>query len=89
MPTTMDLRTTRAKDLDRFIEDQLLPDTAFRTEVKQAIDLICEFLKAKCFQGAPHPVRVSKVVKVGEPSSAGPGWRLCEGQQELSMRSPE
>ncbi|XP_003463036.2 2'-5'-oligoadenylate synthase 1 [Cavia porcellus] len=73
MPTTMDLRTTRAKDLDRFIEDQLLPDTAFRTEVKQAIDLICEFLKAKCFQGAPHPVRVSKVVKGG---SSGKGTAL-------------
>ncbi|KAM6166033.1 2'-5'-oligoadenylate synthase 1 isoform 2-T2 [Erethizon dorsatum] len=73
MTTAMDLRNAAAKDLDRFIEDHLLPDTAFRTEVKHAINMICEFLKEECFQRAPHPVRVSKVVKGG---SSGKGTTL-------------
>lgn len=67
---TMELCNTPAKNLDKFIEDHLLPNTPFRLQVKQAIDLICSFLKQKCFQHASHSVRVSKVVKV----SRLPGW---------------
>ncbi|EHA97652.1 2'-5'-oligoadenylate synthetase 1 [Heterocephalus glaber] len=69
----MALTNTTAKDLDKFIEDHLLPDTRFRTEVRQAIDMICAFLKERCFRGARHPVRVSKVVKGG---SSGKGTTL-------------
>lgn len=55
---------TPVRDLDKFIEDHLLPNTCFRTQVKEAIDIVCGFLKERCFQGTAHPVRVSKVVKV-------------------------
>uniref|UniRef100_A0A8C2YQX2 2'-5' oligoadenylate synthase n=1 Tax=Chinchilla lanigera TaxID=34839 RepID=A0A8C2YQX2_CHILA len=69
----MALGNTAPKELDKFIEDHLLPDTAFRTEVKHAINMICEFLKERCFRGARHPVRVSKAVKGG---SSGKGTTL-------------
>ncbi|XP_054447802.1 2'-5'-oligoadenylate synthase 1-like [Pteronotus mesoamericanus] len=69
----MELSNTPARNLDKFIEDHLLPDTNFRKQVKQAIDVICSFLKERCFQGANHPVRVSKVVKGG---SSGKGTTL-------------
>uniref|UniRef100_A0A8C2MBD8 2'-5'-oligoadenylate synthetase 1 domain-containing protein n=1 Tax=Cricetulus griseus TaxID=10029 RepID=A0A8C2MBD8_CRIGR len=59
------LSRTRAKDLDKFIEVNLLPSTSFRTEVKAAINTISAFLKERCFRGAAHPVRVSKLVKGG------------------------
>lgn len=67
------LRTISAKDLDKFIEDHLLPDSLFREQVKRAIDTICRFLKERCFQGHLSPVRVSKVVKGG---SSGKGTTL-------------
>ncbi|XP_027240651.1 2'-5'-oligoadenylate synthase 1A [Cricetulus griseus] len=54
-----------AWELDKFIEVHLLPNTSFRTEVKAAIMIICDFLKERCFRGTTHPVRVSKVVKGG------------------------
>lgn len=69
---TMSLETTPATDLDSFIERHLLPDTAFRTQVKGAIDIICTFLKEKCFEGQDQ-VWVSKVVKGG---SSGKGTAL-------------
>ncbi|XP_023576323.1 2'-5'-oligoadenylate synthase 1-like isoform X2 [Octodon degus] len=69
----MDLISTPARGLDKFIESNLLPDTAFRTEVKRAISMICEFLKRRCFEGAYHRVRVSKAVKGG---SSGKGTTL-------------
>uniref|UniRef100_A0A8D2AT39 2'-5' oligoadenylate synthase n=1 Tax=Sciurus vulgaris TaxID=55149 RepID=A0A8D2AT39_SCIVU len=56
----MELRSTSASHLDKFIEDHLLPDTQFRREVRRAIDIICSFLKERCFQGSSHSVRVSK-----------------------------
>lgn len=58
------LRNTQANQWDKFIEDHLLPNTCFRTQVKEAIDIVCGFLKERCFQGTADPVRVSKVVKV-------------------------
>ncbi|KAB0339465.1 hypothetical protein FD754_023886 [Muntiacus muntjak] len=69
----MGLSDTPAKSLDKFIEDHLLPNEEFRTEVKEAIDIICTFLKERCFRCAPHRVRVSKVVKGG---SSGKGTTL-------------
>uniref|UniRef100_A0A8D1ER20 2'-5' oligoadenylate synthase n=1 Tax=Sus scrofa TaxID=9823 RepID=A0A8D1ER20_PIG len=69
----MELRHTPARDLDKFIEDHLLPNTCFRTQVKEAIDIVCSFLKERCFQGTADPVRVSKVVKGG---SSGKGTTL-------------
>ncbi|XP_036887824.1 2'-5'-oligoadenylate synthase 1-like isoform X2 [Sturnira hondurensis] len=69
----MELSNIRARDLDKFIEDYLLPDTHFRKQVKEAINVICGFLKERCFRGASHPVRVSKVVKGG---SSGKGTTL-------------
>ncbi|KAF7464308.1 hypothetical protein GHT09_007129 [Marmota monax] len=69
----MALRSVSASDLDKYIEDHLLPDTRFRKEVRKAIHIICSFLKERCFQGASHRVRVSKVVKGG---SSGKGTTL-------------
>ncbi|XP_064235864.1 2'-5'-oligoadenylate synthase 1 isoform X2 [Aotus nancymaae] len=69
----MELRNTPARDLDKFIEDNLLPDTRFRMQINQAIDIICGFLKERCFRDSSYPVRVSKVVKGG---SSGKGTAL-------------
>ncbi|XP_037010350.2 2'-5'-oligoadenylate synthase 1-like [Artibeus jamaicensis] len=69
----MELSDIPARCLDKFIEDHLLPDTHFRKQVKEAINVICSFLKERCFRGASHPVRVSKVVKGG---SSGKGTTL-------------
>ncbi|XP_057619866.1 2'-5'-oligoadenylate synthase 1A-like [Chionomys nivalis] len=78
---TQKLSNTPARDLDKFIEDYLLPDTIFRTEVKAAIKRICDFLKERCFRGAAHPVRVSKVVKGG---SSGKGTAL-KGRSDADL----
>ncbi|KAM7332059.1 hypothetical protein ACRRTK_008767 [Alexandromys fortis] len=40
--------------------------TCFCNYVRAVIDVMCTFLKERCFQGATHPVRVSKVVKCKE-----------------------
>ncbi|XP_069353071.1 2'-5'-oligoadenylate synthase 1 isoform X4 [Eulemur rufifrons] len=77
----MELRNTPAKDLDKFIKDYLQPDTSFREQVKRAIHIICSFLKERCFRGASHPVRVSKVVKGG---SSGKGTAL-RGQSDADL----
>ncbi|XP_059105146.1 2'-5'-oligoadenylate synthase 1A-like isoform X2 [Peromyscus eremicus] len=75
------LSRTPARELDKFIEDNLLPDTRFRTEVKKAINIICDFLKERCFRDAAHPVRVSKVVKGG---SSGKGTAL-KGRSDADL----
>ncbi|GAB1290111.1 2'-5'-oligoadenylate synthase 1A [Apodemus speciosus] len=67
------LSSISASELDKFIEDYLRPDTTFGADVKLAIKVVCDFLKERCFQGAAHPVRVSKVVKGG---SSGKGTAL-------------
>ncbi|XP_054936376.1 2'-5'-oligoadenylate synthase 1 isoform X2 [Physeter macrocephalus] len=69
----MQLSDIPATSLDKFIEDHLLPDEDFHTQVNEAIHIICSFLKERCFRRAPHPVRVSKVVKGG---SSGKGTTL-------------
>ncbi|XP_057600818.1 2'-5'-oligoadenylate synthase 1-like isoform X1 [Hippopotamus amphibius kiboko] len=69
----MELSNTPARDLDKFIEDRLQPDEDFRTQVREAINIICSFLKERCFLHTSHRVRVSKVVKGG---SSGKGTTL-------------
>ncbi|XP_007625774.1 2'-5'-oligoadenylate synthase 1A isoform X1 [Cricetulus griseus] len=75
------LSSTPAWELDKFIEDHLLPDTTFRKDVKAVIDIMCTFLKERCFRGADHPVRVSKVVKSG---SSGKGTAL-KGRSDADL----
>nr|XP_034345346.1 inactive 2'-5' oligoadenylate synthetase 1C-like [Arvicanthis niloticus] len=63
--TPMDLSSTLAWELDKFIEDHLLGDTTFITEIRADIDFISAFLTERCFQGAIHRARVSRVVMGG------------------------
>ncbi|XP_063127640.1 2'-5' oligoadenylate synthetase 1E isoform X1 [Rattus norvegicus] len=67
--------------LDRFIEDHLLPDTTFLTEVRADIDSICAFLTERCFQGATHPVRVSRIVKGGWFNK----YTMLKGRSEATL----
>uniref|UniRef100_A0A8C6QV04 2'-5'-oligoadenylate synthetase 1 domain-containing protein n=1 Tax=Nannospalax galili TaxID=1026970 RepID=A0A8C6QV04_NANGA len=86
-----ELRNTRARDLDRFIEDHLLPDTYFRYHIKVAISTVCDFLKERCFLQTAHPVRVSKVLKVSPamPDRCRPGFflnNLTSFEEQLTRR---
>ncbi|XP_052024442.1 inactive 2'-5'-oligoadenylate synthase 1D-like [Apodemus sylvaticus] len=51
--------------LDEFIKNHLIPDTAFLADFRADVDFISAFLMDRCFQGATHPVRVSRVVMGG------------------------
>ncbi|XP_003513118.4 2'-5'-oligoadenylate synthase 1A isoform X1, partial [Cricetulus griseus] len=73
--------STQTTELDKFIEDQLVPDTRFRAEVIAAIDVVCAFLRERCFQGADPKVKVSKVVKGG---SFGKGIEL-KGRSDANL----
>ncbi|NXR43762.1 OASL2 protein, partial [Hippolais icterina] len=64
------LRTVTTRNLDSWIADTLQPSTAFSTQVKETVGLICEFLKRDCFGDGIH---VQKTVKGG---SAGKGTAL-------------
>ncbi|XP_052610705.1 2'-5'-oligoadenylate synthase 1A-like isoform X3 [Peromyscus californicus insignis] len=75
------LSNTPASELDKFIEDHLQPNTSFCNEVRVDINIICDFLKERCFQGTAHPVRVSKVVKGG---SSGKG-KMLKGRFEADL----
>ncbi|XP_032742430.1 2'-5'-oligoadenylate synthase 1A-like [Rattus rattus] len=75
------LSSISASELDKFIEDYLLPNTSFGADVKLAINVVCDFLKERCFRGAAHPVRVSKVVKGG---SSGKGTTL-KGKSDADL----
>uniref|UniRef100_A0A8C2M1H1 2'-5' oligoadenylate synthase n=1 Tax=Cricetulus griseus TaxID=10029 RepID=A0A8C2M1H1_CRIGR len=75
------LSSAWAWQLDYFIEDHLQPNTDFRKEVKAVIHVMCTFLKERCFQGAAHPVRVSKVVKGG---SSGKG-KMLTGRTDADL----
>ncbi|XP_040587307.1 2'-5'-oligoadenylate synthase 1A [Mesocricetus auratus] len=77
----LELNCTQASELDKFIEVHLLPNTTFHNEVRAVIDAVCTFLKERCFRGADHPVRVSKVVK---GSSSGKGKMLL-GKWEADL----
>ncbi|XP_076778772.1 inactive 2'-5' oligoadenylate synthetase 1C-like [Arvicanthis niloticus] len=79
--TPMDLSNTPAWEMDKYIEDHLLPDTTFLTEVRADIDFISAFLKERCFQGAAHPVRVSRVVMGGSYNE----HTALKGRSEANM----
>ncbi|KAM6155761.1 2'-5'-oligoadenylate synthase 1 [Rhynchocyon petersi] len=66
-------RLSNTRDLDGFTESYLLPNTHFRNQIRRAVDVICTFLKERCFQSSSCPVRVLKVVKGG---SSGKGTYL-------------
>ncbi|XP_031193558.1 inactive 2'-5' oligoadenylate synthetase 1C-like isoform X1 [Mastomys coucha] len=76
-----DLFRTPACELDTFIEDHLLPDTTFLTEVRADVEFICAFLMERCFQGATHPVRVSRVVMGGSYNE----YTVLKGRSEANM----
>ncbi|XP_028609736.1 2'-5'-oligoadenylate synthase 1A isoform X2 [Grammomys surdaster] len=76
-----ELKSIPAWKLDKFIEDYLLPDTRFGDDVKSAINIVCDFLKERCFRDAAHPVRVSKVVKGG---SSGKGTTI-KGKSDADL----
>nr|XP_034377745.1 LOW QUALITY PROTEIN: inactive 2'-5' oligoadenylate synthetase 1C-like [Arvicanthis niloticus] len=79
--TPMDLSSTPAWEKDKYIEDHLLPDTTFLTGVRADIDFISAFLKERCFQRAPHPVRVSRVVMGGSYDE----HTMLKGRSEPNM----
>ncbi|XP_031246994.1 inactive 2'-5'-oligoadenylate synthase 1D-like [Mastomys coucha] len=70
------LRTHRT-----FIEDHLLPDTTFLTEVRADMDFISAFLMERCFQGAAHTVRVSRVVMGGSYNE----YTVLKGRSEANL----
>uniref|UniRef100_A0A0J9YV17 2'-5' oligoadenylate synthetase 1E n=1 Tax=Mus musculus TaxID=10090 RepID=A0A0J9YV17_MOUSE len=75
--------------LDNFIEDQLLPDTTFLTELRADIDSISAFLKERCFQGATHPMRVARVVMMkGDTASPLNPLTTTKSTPNSSMSAP-
>ncbi|XP_045152631.1 2'-5'-oligoadenylate synthase 2 [Echinops telfairi] len=50
--------------LDKFIQDFLQPSKEFLDQVKKAVDIICSFLKEKCFQTSVDRIKIQKIVKV-------------------------
>ncbi|XP_031198163.1 inactive 2'-5'-oligoadenylate synthase 1D-like isoform X2 [Mastomys coucha] len=76
-----DLFRTPVWRLDKFIEDHLLPDTTFLTEVRADMESISAFLMERCFQGAAHPVRVSRVVMGGSYNE----YTVLKGRSEANL----
>ncbi|KAL6035450.1 hypothetical protein STEG23_005652 [Scotinomys teguina] len=70
-----------AWELDKFIKEHLQPDKTFSHDVKAVINIMCDFLKERCFRDAAHPVRVSKVVKGG---SSGKGTAI-KGKSDADL----
>jgi len=84
------LSSISASELDKFIEVYLLPNTSFGADVKLAINVVCDFLKERCFRGAAHPVRVSKVVKVSppQPELTEMGWERTLRREAMALTPP-
>ncbi|XP_010211822.1 PREDICTED: 2'-5'-oligoadenylate synthase 1 [Tinamus guttatus] len=60
----MELYNTPSWQLDKFIQEELQPDSAFLEQLSVAVHTICEFLRETCFTGMPPPrTRVLKVIK--------------------------
>ncbi|KAL8180566.1 UNVERIFIED_CONTAM: hypothetical protein K2H54_027910, partial [Gekko kuhli] len=73
----MELYATEARKLDIFVSENLQPNEAFLVQVRQAINIICEFLREDCFRdAAPPKPRVLKVTKGG---SFGKSTALKQG----------
>ncbi|XP_075390016.1 2'-5'-oligoadenylate synthase 2 [Tenrec ecaudatus] len=62
--------------LDKFIQDFLQPSKEFLDQVKKAVDIICSFLKEKCFQTSEDQIKIQKIVKGG---STAKGTALRSG----------
>ncbi|XP_044541368.1 2'-5'-oligoadenylate synthase 3-like [Gracilinanus agilis] len=72
----MDLYQTPAKDLDKFIQDVLRPDTGFQEQLGKVTDTIFKCLREKCFRSSSPAIRVLRVSKGG---SYGRGTALRGG----------
>lgn len=68
------LQETPGHLLDKFIKDFLQPNEVFLKQLRQAVNIICSFLKENCFRGSR--TKVQKAVKGG---SAGKGTTLKTG----------
>ncbi|XP_028639819.1 inactive 2'-5' oligoadenylate synthetase 1C-like, partial [Grammomys surdaster] len=79
--TSEDLSSTPPWELDKFIQDHLLGDTTFITEIRADIEVISAFLKERCFQGATHPVRVSRVTM----GSSYNEYTVLKGRSETDL----
>ncbi|XP_062446101.1 2'-5'-oligoadenylate synthase 1 isoform X2 [Rhea pennata] len=70
----MELYETPSRQLDKFIDEKLQPNSVYLEQLSHAVHTICEFLRDNCFAGTSSPrTRVLKVVKGG---SAGKGTAL-------------
>ncbi|XP_031198010.1 inactive 2'-5' oligoadenylate synthetase 1C-like [Mastomys coucha] len=76
-----DLGSTPAWKLDEFIEDHLLGDTTFLTEIRADISFLNDFLIERCFQGATHRLRVSRVVMGGSYNQ----YTVLKGRSEVNL----
>ncbi|XP_043924242.1 2'-5'-oligoadenylate synthase 3-like [Protopterus annectens] len=72
----MALYETPARLLDTFIMNNLQPDERFLSQVRTAVNIICDFLKTNCFKNSGSKTKVIKVVKGG---SSAKGTALKNG----------
>ncbi|XP_028609730.1 inactive 2'-5' oligoadenylate synthetase 1C-like [Grammomys surdaster] len=79
--TSVDLGIISPWEMDKFIQDHLLGDTTFITEIRADIDVISALLKERCFQGAAHLVRVSRVVM----GSSYNEYTVLKGRSEANL----
>ncbi|XP_021017580.1 inactive 2'-5' oligoadenylate synthetase 1C-like isoform X2 [Mus caroli] len=79
--TRIALCSTPAWRLDKFIEGHLLGDITFLTELRTDVNSISAFLKERCFQGAAHPVRISRVVMGGSYNR----YTMLKGRSEVDL----
>ncbi|XP_028609750.1 2'-5'-oligoadenylate synthase 2 isoform X1 [Grammomys surdaster] len=70
----MPLFNTPSHLLDKFIYDFLQPDKVFIDQIKTAVDIICSFLKEKCFRNSG-----TKVLKTVKGGSTAKGTALKQG----------
>lgn len=80
-PSAPDLSRIPSRELDRFIQDHLKPNTLFQKQASRAIDAILGCLREKCVH------KVSRVSKVSPPGGdrdgtlmGGPPW----GREEVT-----
>ncbi|XP_076778764.1 2'-5'-oligoadenylate synthase 2 [Arvicanthis niloticus] len=70
----MPLFITPSHLLDKFISDFLQPNKVFLKQIKEAVNIICSFLKEKCFQNSG-----TKVLKIIKGGSTAKGTALKQG----------
>jgi hypothetical protein len=82
-PQPMPLFVTPSHLLNKFIKDFLQPNKLFLKQIKEAVDIICSFLKNVCFLNSD--TKVLKTVKV----SAGPSLIPVLGSQENKVEGKQ